>query len=160
MFSSAIEVIHQTPSRLTVVDPPYYLLGGFFAVAGLVWIVGCLILVNRSGTPMKYGVVFTLMGAPFLILGLILLTSRTSSVLSRDANVMTVDSRCLGIRLQHHQVPLTAVRRAAVEAGRGRLLIVLLDSGAPITLAGRTDRNGYYEAANAINEFMKRQPTP
>jgi hypothetical protein len=155
MFSSAIQVINRSASEMMILDPPYYTLGGVFLVLSSALVLWILIVSLRSGFQLRILGFSALFALPPMVLGLVLVTGKTTTVFSRRSDTMIVDHRWLGIFTSRQQYPLTSVRRAVVEGGRGRTLAVLLEAGSPVVLASRTDRDGYYEAADAINKFLQ-----
>jgi hypothetical protein len=160
MLSSAIRIIERTPSRLVILDPPSYVFGSVFLAIGIVFVLFALPFGRGTDGPAKFNWLAALMAAPFLLVGLINLTGQTTTTLSRETGNMMVDARYIGLRFSNANVPLTSVRQATVESGgRGsRRLVAVLENGHVILLTGNTDRQGHYEAAIAINEFLGINP--
>ncbi|HLW86633.1 MAG TPA: hypothetical protein VKR60_15555 [Candidatus Sulfotelmatobacter sp.] len=156
MFSSALRVAENTPTRLTVVDPPFYWVGFVFLFLGLILVLACFSAASQPNAPKairSVGIFFALL---FLIPGLWVSTDRTTLIFSRDSGTLSViQQRML---LYHHtqEVPLRDVMRVDVEAGRGtRRLVVLMSSGGGIGIGGHTTQVGQYEVAKTMNDFLK-----
>lgn len=158
--SSAIQIIERTSSRLVVVDPPYYLIGiGLLATWAVslpvVLAIGLKYEVTRKVMP------WWLLGSlPFIVGGLMLCTGKTVLTFSRETGRVSIVRSYLGFSLRPQEIPLDQAAKAVVETARaGRSLVLLTRSGQPIALTSVTDREGYYEAANAINSFLARNPS-
>jgi hypothetical protein len=152
--SSAIQVVEHTPSRLAILDPPYYLIGWCFLVVGVSVAIFVLLRGGRSGWIENSRWTSSLLGVPFLLIGFGFLTSKTTAVFSRESQMMTINSSRFGIS-HKVEVPLSSIRSANVVTGSNtRRLIVVLDSGTTINLTGLTDKQGQYPAMNAINDFL------
>jgi hypothetical protein len=154
--SSAIQVVERTPWRLVVVDPPYYLLGlGFLALCAVSLPVALVVGVKYDVIK-KVVVWWAITSLPFLIAGVVFSTGKTIVTFSRENGTLTIARSYIGISLRSRQFPLDQPVKAVVETARaGRSLILLTRAGPPITLTTVTDRGGYYEAADAINEFLR-----
>lgn len=149
---SAIRVIESTPSRLIVSDPPSYLVG---VILLLVVILIATLLFRQRGQ--SSGVVLWIVLIPLLIGSLNALTSHAELDFSREKNTLTVKQWRFGVAREIAVVPMDTVRNATVETSRGaRRLIVVLNSGRVLTPSSGNVRAGYYEAANAINDFLGR----
>jgi len=156
--SSAIQVVEQTPTRLVILDPPYYLVGGLILLVGL---VGALQF-GRAFTGGKQVLVSPwltlLLVSPFVLVGLGLLTSRTVVTLSRDLGNATVDRRIFGLPWLKKEVPLADLRNAEIQRGhrQTKRLALVLRNGSKIGLGAFTNVGGGQEqAAAAINAFLR-----
>ncbi|MGH9395992.1 MAG: hypothetical protein ACRD18_03985 [Terriglobia bacterium] len=155
--SSALHVVERTPSKLVILNPPYYWVGGIFLVVGLFIVAAIFIPQNGpalSGSTKLIGVLFAV---PFLAVAAWILTSRTTVTFSRDTGEMTVDQAKFGFRHSRLQIPIQAVDKATVaplHAGSWRLE-VMLRSGEPVMIGGQTTQKGYFDAAKAINDFLR-----
>lgn len=153
--SSAIQVVERGPSRLVITDPPYYVVGWGFVLTGLL-VVGFVLLRGGRLTSVDSSRWFsTLAAVPFLLVGLMSLTSAKTTTFSRDSQTMIVESQRFIVARRKTEIPLGDIHSATVETGTNtRRLVVVLDSGRVINLTGLTDQQGQYAAASAINDFL------
>lgn len=159
--SSAIEVIERTPWRLVILDPPYYLLGAGLIATSLVALPFLWFLGSRYGVLSKALLWWVVVSIPFVAAGLALCTGRTVVTFSRETSRVSIERRYVGFAVRSRGYPLDHIARAAVETARaGRSLILLTRAGSPIVLTSITDRGGYYEAAQAINQFLAAGKNP
>jgi len=100
--------------------------------------------------------VLVLAATPFLLLGWGIWQSDIQNTFDRSSGLLTVERRTFGVR-RKVEIPLTELDRTTVEAGRaGRRLVVKLKSGPVARLTGYSNRQGHYEAAKAIDNFLGR----
>jgi hypothetical protein len=152
---SPVQVVEQTPSRLVVVDPPYYLAGICLTAASLLLAAFLWMQVDDADPQGRIGWPALVMAAPFLLIGLLLLTNVTTATLSRASNTLRIDRSYLGMVLRRREFPLSEVRCASVGTDQQtRRLAFVLVSGEEVWLGSFTDRKGYYAAADAINAFL------
>ena len=154
--SSAIQIVEQTQSRLVILDPPDYVLGSVilcFGLAGLV-AVGLFFLFSRNiNAPLALLASIPLLA--FLCLGLYLLTGRTRVILSRNDGLLTLENQHFGLSPKQQSMPLDQIRRGVVETIRfNRRVVLVLRSGETVPLGDASNRDGYYAAADAINDFL------
>jgi hypothetical protein len=153
--SSAIQVVEQTQSQLVIFDPPYYMLGWFFLGVGLV-----LVLVAFAGklsdSRLPVMGIFLVIGIPSALIGLAVSGCSTTTALSAETGRMVITSSCLAVPIRTNNIPIDAIQRALVETeGSSRRLAIRLRSGQLVpTSDNLTDRDGYHEAAAAINHFI------
>jgi cobalamin biosynthesis protein CobD/CbiB len=154
--SSAIQVIEHTQSRLVILEPPEYLTGTIVLCFGLVGIAaaGAWLALSRSAR-----VTFVLVSCfailPFVFLGWYLLTSQTSVILSRDEGVLRIEHRSFGRLRDQQGIPLNQIQRAVVETVRyNRRVVLVLTTGQVFPLGDASNEEGYYPAADAINDFL------
>ena len=152
---SGIRVVEQTPERLVVVDPPYYLLGGFFLLFGLALSVFALPSKQQGQSQQGFDWLALALASPFLLVGWYFLASKATLVVSRETGRMSVVRSYFGFPVRQHEGPLEEARYANVETGKGtRRVVVVLRSGKVVAVGGLTDRKGHYQAAEAINAFL------
>jgi hypothetical protein len=154
--SSAIQVVEQTHSRLVILEPPEYLAGTIvlcFGLAGTAAAGAWLAFSRNVRAPLALAsCVATL---PFVFLGWYLLTSQTSVIFSRDEGVLKIENRSFGRLRDQQSISLSEIRRAVVETVRyNRRVILILRSGQVFPLGDASNGEGYYAAADAVNEFL------
>lgn len=153
--SSALRVVDQSPSKLVIVDPPNYLVGLLLGFAAVLMLAVAIFLfryhdARRIGAYL--GIVLSLL---FLFIAAWSGTGETTVTLSRDSGVLEVQPTSLGSPDQATQIPLSKIKRANVEALTStRRLVLILDASEPVTLVDASGRDGYYQAADAINNFL------
>lgn len=148
-------MVEQTPARLVVVDPPYYVLGAVFFLIGLGLSLALLPSKTEGQTQEGFDWLALALAAPFLLVGLYFLTAKATLVLSRETGRMTVTRTYFGFPTRRYDGLVSDARYANVETGnRTRRVVVVLHSGRIVPLGGLTDRKGHYDAANAINAFL------
>lgn len=156
--TSALHVLERTPSRLVVINPPYYWIGLIFFLVGLFLTFG-MFAKGPGGARTGVNWVALIFATPFLLFGLAQLTGGTVATFSRESNSMMVAKRYFGISRKLTEVPLPSVRRAVVEGGgrRTQRLVIIVGTGNPVALGGYTTQAGYYEVADAINGFLSQK---
>lgn len=156
--SSALHVVERTPTKLIVMNPPYYWIGLIFLLIGLFLTLG-MFAKGPAGTRAGLNWVALIFAVPFLLFGLAQLTGGTIATFSRERNNLIVVKRYFGISRKLTEVPLPSVRRAVVEGGgrRTQRLVIIAGSGNPVALGGYTTQAGYYEVADAINGFLSQK---
>jgi len=83
-------------------------------------------------------------------------TGRTVATFSRETGRLSVERRYVGMAWRRSEYPLEPIAKAVVETARaGRSIVLLTRSASPIVLTTITDRGGHYEAAQAINQFLR-----
>lgn len=146
--SSAIRVLEATSSKLVILDPPNYLLGGILVGAGVA--LAIWLLRGHSNARLLLIVL-----VPIFISGISALTSKTELEFSRDAGTLAIRSLRFGFYHGERLLPLASLRYATVEASRGaRRLTLVMTSGSVLYPTGASAREGDYAAANAINDFI------
>ncbi|MGO9086261.1 MAG: hypothetical protein ACLP6G_13100 [Terriglobales bacterium] len=159
--SSAVRVIQDSNSRLTIVQPPFFAAG--IAVLLLV-LVGAGVVygmarATRAGSEVKW--ILLTSTIPFLCIAVAFLTARRVVVFDAVSQNVTLTRYLVGLRWKAMEVPLTQVSSATVVSGMGtHRLALTLNSGRSLSLGNYTSQAGYYEAANAINDFLKLHPAP
>lgn len=155
--SSALHVVERTPSRLVILNPPYYWVGGIFLVVGLFIVAAVLVPQKGPDLGSSTKLIGVLFAVPFLAVAAWLLTNRTTVTFSRDTGAMTVDHARFGFHHSRLQIPIEDVDKASVapmHAGSWRLE-VMLRSGEPVMIGGQTTQKGYFDTAKAINDFLR-----
>lgn len=152
--SESIQVLENTPSRVVILDPPNYSFGAymvFLAVCGLA--VAVFLFYRRSLLPL--GWMLTLVAALLGTFGIYLLTNQRLITLSRAEGTLKIRKSAWGISRVQAEIPFNTVQRAAVETVKySRILIVVMKSGESFALGDGSNRDGYYGAENAINNFL------
>lgn len=157
-----IYVAAQTARELVVVDPPYTLVGVILTACGvLALLVGYVVLflvrpyVSRP-IPVLMWCIPLLVGAPLLAFGLGIGTGVTRLTISKDAGTLSVRKTILALPVHSRQYPLSQVREVRVGVGDVcRFLYVSLVDGQSESISGCTDRTGYSEVADSMNEFIE-----
>lgn len=152
MFASSVmRVVQSTPTRLVIVDPPYYLGGGILMLIGI--ILGAVLLNLKVQNSTRIAVIVTL---PIFIAGLGALTSQTVMTFSRETGTVSIQRRWFGFSRSKIEVPLDSVRYATVQTQRGsRRFAIVLTSGRVLAPGSATTQGGEYDVTNAINDFLK-----
>lgn len=152
--SSAIQVLESTPTRLHIYCPPNFglaigwLIGSFLCALLYLW------LGHQQGK--KLGL-WWLMPAAAACVGIFLLSTFGNVVLSTANNSFLMSERYLFVIHSDHARPLKDLQQAAVETNEGgtHLLNFVFRSGAEVPLGpGFMNRDGFYQAANAVNSFI------
>ncbi len=152
--SSAIHVVIRTSDRLEILDPPRYSVGAIALIIGMgfLWFVTAR---KRSTTlPLNWAQIAIAIG--ITLAGLILITASGRIILSRSSGTLIIERQFLGIHLFPVQIRLSDIRSAKVESRSGprRKIVLILQSGQPISVGTLTGQAGHYESANAINDFL------
>jgi hypothetical protein len=153
--SSAIQIAERSPSRLVILDPPFYGLGLFLIILGVILLAAAAVLFPafRAGRESLW-LVLPVAAIP-LVTGAALLTSRSYVVLSHENGLVEIQDESFGKAESKRQIPLQEVRAAAVEPfSNTRRLVLVLQSGGVVPLTSATSRGGHQMAANAINDFL------
>ena len=152
----------QTAHELIVVAPPYSLIGTIFIAIGLLALLGgCTVLFwGRVGFARPFQMLIWLLpflvGGPFLIVGVAVGAGSTRLTVSADTGSLNLRKTILSVPVRSRQYPLTQVRSVQVGVGDVcRFLYVNLTDRTSETLLGCTDRSGYSEVADSINEFLE-----
>jgi hypothetical protein len=160
MHATQIHIVSQTLRELIVVDPPYSLLSGIFAIIGLLALAGGFFLMYflRVGfsRPLRVfaWLIPILIASPFIIVALF--TGATTRItVSVDTGTLSARKTILSVPLRSREYPLVEVRLVNVGVGNVcRFLYVSLDGKQAEDLTGCTDRTGYSETADTINAFL------
>lgn len=149
---SEIYVAQSAPGHLVIVDPPYYLLGLPFLLIGAGLFLSLLFRSRRH-------VGLLVFAALFLVPGVIFSTGTTTISFDRGSGTVRIAKTYAGWTVRSRTLPLRNVKAAVLgraAGGGGRSLYLILASGDQVSLGPNTDRQGYAEAANAINDFLER----
>lgn len=155
MPSSALRVVNQSPSKLIIVDPPNHTLGIIFGIVAILVLAIAVFLfryhdVRRIGAYL--GIAVSLL---FVLIAAWTETGETTVTLSRDSSMLEIQPTSLGSADPATQIPFSKIKRANVEAlPSTRRLVLLIDGGEPVILVSASSRDGYYQAAEAINKFL------
>ncbi|HLJ88287.1 MAG TPA: hypothetical protein VKZ53_15820 [Candidatus Angelobacter sp.] len=156
-----IYVAKQTAQELVVVSPGYRLLAAIFlgcAVVALVISVFVALKLRVALTMPWRAAVWLgpiLFCGPFLVLGLWLGTARTSLMLSSADEKLSLEKTICGVSVRSESYRFDEIRGVGMGIGDTcRFLYLSLKNGKTTTLLGCTDRDGYDQAANAINSFL------
>ncbi len=159
-WTGSIQILENSPSRLQVVDPPYYFAGAMFVLVALGICAMSLIRDDSTTPPSRVGWPAFLIAVPFLVVAAAMLGSQTAITLDRSSNLLDIQIRKFFLPTQHRAEPLAHLRRAEVASYEGtQTLILLFASGSKLPLGSYTDRGGYPAAAEAINNFLS-APNP
>lgn len=156
-----IHIAKQSSQDLTVVSPPYRLLGCIFlacALIALIIAVPTAIKFRAIDNGMLRVLVWggcALLVFPFLSLGLWLSTSETSIVLSRPERRLALRKTVIGVHVRSENYSFNEIQNIRVGVGDTcRFLYMTLRDGRKTTLFGCTDRDGYSEAAQTMIQFI------
>ena len=160
MYATQIYVASQTVRNLIVVDPPYTIICAVFAVCGLLPLLGGFALLSfaKIGFTRPFQMLLwllpVLVGCPFLIVALV--TSATTRItVSADTDTLNVRKTILSLPVRTKEYPLADVRMVTVGVGNVcRFLYVSLADRPAEDLTGCTDRTGYSDVADSINDFL------
>jgi hypothetical protein len=149
-----IQILERGQSRVVVSDPPYYTFAAIvIAFAVLLIIVGA-VLILRTPLPQAGWIVVAVALIPTVV-GLYMATSSTLITLAKDDGLMRIQRHSWGMRRAEQTVRSADIQRVTVERARNaRLLVIVTKSGASIPAGNGSNRQGYYGAAEAINEFL------
>jgi len=155
MFASSVmHVVESTPTRLVILDPPYYLGGGILVLIGI--ILGAVLLNLRIQNSTRVAMIVTI---PIFVAGIGALTSQTTMTFSRETGTASIQRHWFGIPRNKIEVPLDSVRYATVQTQRGsRRFAIVLSSGRVLAPGSATTQGGEYDVTNAINDFLKGSP--
>jgi hypothetical protein len=136
-----------------ILDPPNYTFGAWLLFVAAV-ALGIAIFVVRSsglGSAAMPLVVALLLGA----FGSYLATGKTTYTLSREDGLLHIQKCVWGMKRKESLLRLADIRRVTVETMKyAHILRVVLNSGESFNLGDGSDRQGYYGAADAINDFL------
>src|SRR5438094_7632681 len=124
--SSAIRVVESTPSRLVIIDPPFYTLGIGFLICS---IVAAAIWLRPGSSPdqRRFSWWAVVAIGPILLSGIGLLTSTTRIILSAHEGTVKIDRRYFGLFHSGQQFPTGELRQVSVETSEGyRSLVFVL----------------------------------
>ncbi len=150
----AIQVLERSPSRVAILDPPYYSAGAlvlFFAVI----VGGVAIFLFYRGFVPPVAVMLSLICLALGAFGSYLTTSKRMISLSRADGMLRVQKGAFGMSHPESAVPLDQIRKAIVENVRyTHTLVIVMKSGDVYSLGNASDRQGYFGAAEAINDLL------
>jgi hypothetical protein len=155
----AIQIIESDPLRLVILDPPNY----SFGIWLLVLATGALALgiVVARNTGIGFGIIPLLVALGLAVFGSYLATSKRTYILSRQDGLLRIEKYAWGMKGKETSLPISNIRRVTVENIRfNHILTVVLKSGNSFNLGDGSNRQGYFGAADAINDFLgvARQP--
>jgi hypothetical protein len=152
--SESIRVLENTPSRVVILDPPNYSFGAYMLFLGLCGAgIAIFLFYRRSLIPLGYMLVLVagLLGA----FGIYLLTNQRLITLSRPDGTLKLEKSAWGLTHVQATISFNTVQRATVETVKySRMLVVIMKSGESFALGDGSNRDGYYKAENAINDFL------
>lgn len=152
--SSAIQVLESTPTRLHIYCPPNFGLAVVWMVGSFVCALLYLWLGHQQGKKLGF---WWLMPVGAACVGIFLISTFGNVVLSTANNSFMMSERYLFIIRSEHALPLKDLQEAVVETNEGgtHLLNFVFRSGPEVPLGlGFMNRDGYYQAANAVNNFI------
>jgi hypothetical protein len=152
----AIQVLEHTPSRVVILDPPYYSLAiivlAFAACAGA---VAAFLYLRQMVVPSALLLLIFLVLAGF---GSFLMTRKRLISLDRSNGLLKIEKTTWGVSSVQATLPLDQIQKAIVENVRyTHSLVVVVKSGEAFALGGSSDRQGYFGAVDAINDFLGRR---
>lgn len=150
----AIRVVVNTPSKVVIVDPPYYSLGTWMLFLGLCALLAGVFLASRSSVPVA-GWLFILVAVGLGLFGTYLISSKTTITLTRDDGWLKSQREYWWIKRPDTGVRIADVRRVTVETMKySHRLVLVMKSGEGLAVEDGSNRQGYYGAADAINDFL------
>jgi hypothetical protein len=152
--SEAIRVVVNTPSKVVIVDPPYYSLGTWMLFLASCTMIICFILLRRSiMPPVTLLLLFVTLGLG--LFGGYLISSRTTTTLTKEEGWLKSQRELYGIKRPETGVRLSDIRRVTVETVQyNHRLMLIMKSGDNFAVGDGSNRQGYYGAADAINDFI------
>ncbi|HUA20142.1 MAG TPA: hypothetical protein VMB25_15445 [Bryobacteraceae bacterium] len=136
-----------------ILDPPSYSAGA--------WIVFIAVCVGLVGLFLLFRGFLPAMGMLLLVsfglgaLGAYLMTSKRVITLSRADGTMKIASSAFGRNKLEATFPLDQIRKVVVENVHfTHSLVAVTKSGDSFPLGDGSNRQGYYGAADAINDFL------
>ncbi len=152
--SEAIQVIENSQMRVVVVDPPYYSFGVWVLFLATCALAIAVVLLVR-GVSVGFAAIPFVIALSLAAFGSFLATSKTSYTLSRQDGLLRIQSSAWGMKRKETTMPLADVRRVTVETFQySHILTVILKSGESFNLGDGSNRQGYYGAADAMNDFL------
>jgi hypothetical protein len=154
IFSSTIQVLHPGGNELVVHFPVQHTLSVLFGILAGVFTLFFGMLIKSNG--FRASSLALLPGFLPAILFLYIVTQSSSITFSRIDNNVVIQEH-LFFRTQTMSYPLQSVDHAevALDDGHSHTFYLALNSGQRIPVGGGwTPRRGYYEAADAVNQFM------
>lgn len=150
----AIRVIENSRTRLVVLDPPFYSFGLWLAFLAAVALV--LMFVVAVKIRLAFGVIPLIFAIVLGGLGSFLCTNRTVYTFSRENGTLRTQNYAWGMKRNDTSLPLDSISRVTVETIQyNHVLTVILTSGESFNLGNGSNRQGYYGAADAINNFLE-----
>jgi len=150
----AIRVVVNTPSKVVIVDPPYYSFGTWMLFLGLCALLAGAFLIARSSVPAA-GYLFLLVTLGLGLFGSYLITSKTTITLTRDDGWLKSRKEFWGMKRPETGVHIADVQRVTVETMKySHRLVLIMKSGDTFGVEEGSNRQGYYGAAEAINGFL------
>jgi len=149
----AIQVIESSPTRLVILDPPFYSFGLWLAF--LAALAFALTIVVALKIRLGFGVVPLVFAIVLAGIGSFLCTAKTVYTLSRSDGALRTETYAWGIKRGESKLPLETIRRVNVETIEyNHILTVILNTGESFNLGNGSNRQGYYGAADAMNNFL------
>jgi hypothetical protein len=152
--SEAIQVLERSPSRVVILEPPYYSMGIWLFFLALLFGAAAAFLFYKGFLP-ALGIMFGLVVLGLGVFGTYLMTSKRLITVSRADGLLEVRTSSFGRTRVEGTLALDQVRKVVVENNRyANSLVVVKKSGEALSLDNGTNREGYYGAAEAINELL------
>ena len=155
--SSAIYVAEHSSSKLVIVDPPAYVIGGVAVLGGLcaAIVFGRWITLTRG--KLAISPLVLLVVCSFWLAGFGLLSSRTVVTLARDSGRLRIERHVFGMKLPATEMPLSELRYAEVQIGnrRTKRAALVFRNGSKIGLGSFTNLGGQEQTVAGINAFLK-----
>lgn len=154
IFLSTIQVLHPGNGDLILNFPVQYLLSIPLAIVGCLFALFFGLLIKQNG--FRFSSLLMLLA--FIPLGLFVYVATQSSsvVFSRESNRMVIKEH-LFFRTTTTTYPLSNVNHAevALDDGHSHMFYLAMNTGERIPIGGGwTPRKGYYQAADAVNQFV------
>jgi hypothetical protein len=153
-FSSTIQVLHPGSNELVVHFPVEHTLSVLFGILAGVFTLFFGMLIKSNG--LRASSLALLPGFLPAILFLYIVTQSSSIIFSKIDNSIVIQEH-LFFRTQTARYPLESINHAevALDDGHRHMFYLATNSGQRIPVGGGwTPRRGYYEAADAVNQFM------
>ncbi len=154
---SSIRVLEQSPERLVLYQPPYWIFGIGFVVAGIL-IAGLLFaFLSAQGVRTAVRFVGFVLALPFLYFGISALTAQTFVELSARDRTLKIQKVRLFQAAKPRVIGFDEILRVVeLQARRSYAVGVVLRTGETVDITGYGDQPGKPLMIAAIDEFLAR----
>lgn len=150
----AIQVIENSQSKVVIVDPPSYSFGLWILFLATCALALAIVLLVK-GLGVGFAAIPLVVAILLAAFGSFLATSKSTYTLSRQEGTLKIEHYAWGTKRRESALRLSDIRRATVETFQySHILTLILNSGETFNLGDGSNRQGYYGAADAINDFL------
>jgi hypothetical protein len=152
--SDAIQVIENSAAKVVILDPPAYAFGVWILFLATCTLAGAIaLLVNDLGV--GFAAIPVVIALSLAAFGSYLATSKTVYTLSKQDSLLRTQNYRWGMKSKETALRLADIRRVIVETIQySHILTIVLNSGENFNLGNGSNRQGYFGAADAINDFL------